>query len=90
MKNHGALYSFATSIAARVLDLFRIRSVHCYCPICHDDLVGNGSPVVDEEVVEYKCGICGCISQWDFDTYPVPVLLRHQKLSAKLYKKAKS
>lgn len=47
-----------------------------YCPKCNNELISSQSFVSDGEFVTYKCKGCGLISHWDFDTYPVPVLLK--------------
>lgn len=59
------------------------QNTYCYCPVCHQDLVGTNSFVKDIDNVYYRCSRCGCQSVWDFDS-PVPLLLKHQRLTKEL------
>lgn len=57
----------------------------CYCPICGNELVGSDSFISDTTLVLYHCTKCGCLSQWDFDLFPFPVIVKSQKLTSRLY-----
>jgi hypothetical protein len=56
-----------------------------FCPGCSKDLVSrvavDGTTVRDrtytgESYIKYRCGACTTYSTWDFDNYPVPVLVK--------------
>ena len=47
-----------------------------YCPKCNNELISSQSFVSDGEFVTYKCKGCGEVSNWDFDTFPIPVLIK--------------
>lgn len=53
------------------------QSTFCYCPQCNNELISSGSFVSDEKVVAYKCTNCGCISEWNFDCAPTPILVHY-------------
>jgi len=48
----------------------------CYCPLCQNELISSNSFVSDEDVVTYKCAKCLLVSRWDFDSSPMPMLVR--------------
>lgn len=50
------------------------QTTFCYCPQCNKDLVSSNSLVSDKEEVIFQCYYCRCISYWDFDIAPVPIL----------------
>ena len=56
-----------------------------FCPGCTKDLnsrVGvDGTTVRDrtflgEDYIKFRCGACLTVSTWDFDSYPIPVLIK--------------
>lgn len=66
----------------RFLKTEKKQTTFCYCPICRHDLCGSESFISDnKQGVTYKCTTCGAKSLWDFDTYQVPVLTKHQTLT---------
>ena len=52
------------------------QKTFCYCPLCGNELISSDSFVSDEDVVTYKCTKCLLVSRWDFDSAPVPVLVK--------------
>ena len=52
------------------------QSVYIYCPLCWNELISSDSFVSDEDVVTYKCTKCLLVSRWDFDSAPVPILIK--------------
>lgn len=71
-------------IITRVLRIQNEIHTFCYCPLCHNELVGSKSFVSDtDEGVTYKCTTCGCKSLWWFDD-PVPWCIKHQTLTKRM------
>ena len=56
------------------------QKTFCYCPLCGNELINSDSFVSDEDVVTYKCTKCLLVSRWDFDSAPVPVLIKNENL----------
>lgn len=84
----GAVALFAVGVVAIVV-LLALRPIPmtrtaCFCPTCHEDLVSSGSYVGLNPTIlgptacpaeSYRCASCGTVSSWDFDSFPVPVML---------------
>ncbi len=64
------------------------QSTFCYCPMCRFEMIDSdsfvheehGDTAADNEIV-YVCRRCSCLSVWNFDLFPVPVLMRHEVFS---------
>lgn len=69
------------------MNVFKKKSTQTcfvYCPGCKQDLVSrvgvDGTKLHDktdqgEKYLEYLCGLCKTSSWWDFDTFPVPIVV---------------
>lgn len=47
-----------------------------YCPQCNTELISSNSFISDKNFVTYKCKNCKEVSEWDFDSFPIPVLIK--------------